>query len=32
MVTKTDLRRQYRAARKAFVAGLPAGERERLER
>lgn len=31
-MTKTDLRRHYRAARKAFVAGLPAGERERLER
>lgn len=31
-VTKTDLRRTYRAARKAFVAGLAPGERERLER
>ena len=30
-MNKTDLRRQYRAARKAFVAALPAGERERLE-
>lgn len=30
-MNKTDLRRQYRAARKAFVAGLPSGERERLE-
>ena len=31
-MTKTDLRRHYRAARKAFVAALPAGEREALER
>jgi 5-formyltetrahydrofolate cyclo-ligase len=31
-VNKTDLRRQYRAARKAFVAALPKGEREALER
>jgi 5-formyltetrahydrofolate cyclo-ligase len=31
-VNKTDLRRHYRAARKAFVAGLPAGAREQLER
>ncbi|OSZ67097.1 5-formyltetrahydrofolate cyclo-ligase [Sphingomonas sp. IBVSS1] len=31
-VTKTNLRRQYRAARKAFVASLGPGERERLER
>lgn len=30
-MNKTDLRRQYRAARKAFVGALPAGERERLE-
>ena len=31
-MNKTDLRRQYRAARKAYVAGLPAGDRERQER
>lgn len=31
-MNKTDLRRQYRAARKAFVAALPKGEREALER
>jgi 5-formyltetrahydrofolate cyclo-ligase len=31
-VNKTDLRRHYRAARRAFVAGLAADERERLER
>jgi 5-formyltetrahydrofolate cyclo-ligase len=31
-MTKTDLRRQYRAARKAFVAGLAPGARERHER
>ena len=31
-MTKTELRRHYRAARKAFVAALPAGEREALER
>lgn len=31
-MTKTDLRRHYRAARKAFVAALSAGEREALER
>lgn len=30
-MTKTELRRHYRAARKAFVAALPAGEREALE-
>lgn len=30
-MTKTELRRHYRAARKAFVAALPTGERERLE-
>lgn len=32
LVNKIDLRRHYRAARKAFVAGLADGERERLER
>lgn len=31
-MTKSDLRRHYRAARKAFVAGLPTGGREALER
>jgi 5-formyltetrahydrofolate cyclo-ligase len=31
-VNKTDLRRQYRAARKAFVAGLGPAGREALER
>ncbi len=31
LMSKTDLRRQYRAARKAFVASLGAGMRERLE-
>lgn len=31
-MNKTDLRRQFRAARKAFVAGLAKGEREALER
>jgi 5-formyltetrahydrofolate cyclo-ligase len=31
-VTKTELRRHYRAARKAYVAALPKGEREALER
>ena len=31
-MNKTDLRRQYRTARKAFVAALPKGEREALER
>jgi hypothetical protein len=31
-MTKTELRRHYRAARKAFVAGLTAGQREQLER
>ena len=31
-MNKTDPRRQYRAARKAFVAALPKGEREALER
>ena len=31
-MTKTDLRRQYRAARKAFVASLGPGAREALER
>ena len=31
-MSKTDLRRQYRAARTAFVAGLTATDRERLER
>jgi 5-formyltetrahydrofolate cyclo-ligase len=31
-VSKTDLRRHYRAARKAFVAALPSGMREQLER
>ena len=31
-VTKTELRRQYRTARKAFVASLGAGAREALER
>ncbi|WP_164155471.1 5-formyltetrahydrofolate cyclo-ligase [Sandarakinorhabdus rubra] len=31
-MTKTDLRRQYRAARKAFVASLGPGAREMLER
>lgn len=31
-MNKKDLRRHYRAARQAFVAGLAAGERERLER
>lgn len=31
-MTKTDRRRQYRAARKAFVASLAKGERETLER
>lgn len=30
--TKSALRRQYRAARATFVAALPAGEREQLER
>ena len=30
-MTKTELRRHYRAARKAFVAGLPPGMREQLE-
>ena len=30
-MNKTDLRRQYRAARKAFVAALPSGAREQLE-
>jgi 5-formyltetrahydrofolate cyclo-ligase len=30
-MTKTELRRHYRAARKAFVAGLAADARERLE-
>lgn len=31
-MTKTALRRDFRAARKAFVAGLADGERARLER
>ena len=31
-MTKVDLRRLYRAARKAFVAGLDAGGRELLQR
>jgi 5-formyltetrahydrofolate cyclo-ligase len=31
-VTKTELRRTYRIARRAFVASLGPGERERLER
>lgn len=31
-MTKTELRRHYRAARKAFVAGLTASQREQLER
>lgn len=31
-MNKTDLRRQYRAARKAFVASLGPGAREALER
>lgn len=31
-MTKTELRRHYRAARKAFVAGHAAGQREQLER
>ena len=31
-MNKTDLRRQYRATRKAFVVALPKGEREALER
>lgn len=31
-MTKSDLRRHYRAARKAFVGGLGAGQRAQLER